>query len=332
MKKISSVLVKLLVVCSMVFWLSACGDNDDDDGGSADDGLSSASMDQSTAENALTLAMRAGDLSDVSWSWLDHVYYLSVGPNTEGAITMADWALKSIKEALDAGTVAREQDGTRAAIPSGTMTCDDSGSVDVELGWTGSEDPADVCDVSDLTATLSFHECTENGETVNGTVQLLVGGDLCEPQTMSVSFKQFGIIYSSGNTKVSCGEFRLAMNDIQVNTDNGELTHVTAAMNGDIAVDAVSAEYFQYAEDITVDGNDNEINISGSLTGACLDGWVTITTLSPILYNDNETCPTGGSLRLSGTSDITATFNNDGSLVIGEEEYASCENLPETCQ
>lgn len=332
MKKISSVLVKLLVVCSMVFWLSACGNNDDDDGGSADDGLSSASMDQTTAENALALAMQAGDLSDMSWSWLDHVYYLSVGPNTEGAISMADWALKSIKKAFDAGTIAREQGENRAAVPSGTMACDDSGTVDVELSWAGPEDPTDVCDISDLTATLSYNNCVENGEAVNGTVKLLLGDNLCAPLTMSVSFEQFAIIYNSGDTRVACEEFRLAMNDIQVNADNGVLTHVTAAMNGDIAVDAVSAEYFEYTEDITVDGDDNEINISGALTGACIDGWVTITTLSPVLYNDNDACPTGGSLRLSGTSDITATFNSDGGLTIGDVNYTSCEDLPQECR
>lgn len=332
MKKISFVLVRLLVVCSMVFWLSACGDNDDDDGGSADDGLSSASMDHTTAEKALALAIQAGDLSETSWSWLDHVYYLSVGQNTEAAISMTDWVLKSIKEAFDAGTVTREQDETRAAIPSGTLTCDDSGSVDMELSWTGPDAPDNICDVSDLTATLSFHDCGENEETVNGTVTLLVGENLCAPLTMSVSFQQFAIVYSSGGTKVACEEFRLAMNDIQVDADSGELTHVTAAMNGDIAVDAVSAEYFQYAEDITVDGDDNEINISGSVTGACLNGWVTFTTLSPVLYNGSDTCPIGGSLRLSGTSDITATFNSDGSLTIGEVDYASCDDLPQECR
>lgn len=319
-------------VCSMAFWLSACANNDDDNdgGGSYDNTLTSATMDQTTAENTMALVLAAGDLSSSAWSWLDYAFYPSAGTTKSARATssLADWAVKRVETAL----LSANLNGLREGDYTDTVECI-SGSYVVCTSWTGSENPSDICDLGDLTLTLTFDQCVKDNETVNGTIKVLIGGDtICSPLTSSVSFTSFSVTDDSGNTLTACEDFQIGVKNIEVTEDNLSTFHVTTTMNGDIEENGIRAEFFQYSEDITVGDSDEEIVFSGSLTDGCIDGWVTVTTIEPVIFNLGETCPIAGQLKLYGASDITVAFENDASLVIGEEEYASCGNLPEVCQ
>ena len=82
-------------------------------------------------------------------------------------------------------------------------------------------------------------------------------------------------------------------------------------------------------------------SISGTWDGPpepgspCLDGWVTSATLTPVNYYDFNDCPHAGVVEVSGADDESylVRFNSDGSMEIGDEEYASCDEitLPEEC-
>ena len=124
--------------------------------------------------------------------------------------------------------------------------------------------------------------------------------------------------------------FDLAMTALQYSS--GDLTRVQVTLNGDIALNSYSMEFAKFSEDISYSGSAQTISVSGSLTGGCLDGWVTFTTLSPVQTNGYSECPVGGGMQISGDSDMMVTFNSDGSVNIGDQTYTSCNDLPDTCQ
>jgi hypothetical protein len=130
--------------------------------------------------------------------------------------------------------------------------------------------------------------------------------------------------------QVEADHFDLAMTALQYSS--GDLTHVQVTLNGDIALDSYSMEFAKFSEDISYSGSAQTISVSGSLTGGCLDGWVTFTTLSSVQAYGYSECPVGGSMQISGDSDMVVTFNSDGSVKIGDQTYTSCNDLPDTCQ
>jgi len=94
----------------------------------------------------------------------------------------------------------------------------------------------------------------------------------------------------------------------------------------------ISAEYYHYTTDIkTINDFDFTVELSGSLTGGCLNGWVTFETEVPIAVSDTDDCPSAGQLTLSGEWEITVIFNPDGSMDIGDVHYDSCDDVVGSC-
>ena len=82
-------------------------------------------------------------------------------------------------------------------------------------------------------------------------------------------------------------------------------------------------------------GNQNQtsMQIKGSFKeSSCLNQWITVKTLSPIVMMTNNTCPTAGQLSMTmSQSTTTITYNSDQSIDIGgngtSQHYDNCDDL-----
>jgi hypothetical protein len=110
----------------------------------------------------------------------------------------------------------------------------------------------------------------------------------------------------------------------------------SATFNGDVSgstggvSDAMNFSNFNITNTETSEGD--SATVSGAISGSCFTGWVTFATIEPVFTPYYADCPTAGQVTLSGDGEVTVTFNSDYSVTVGDTEYASCENLPQTCQ
>ena len=327
MKKLSfKWIVLLMALSAAAFLVWSCGGSSGG-GGTPSQQLTPANIDASSAAIVTGKAMSTGDISDFASRWTDVIYSETAAQQAQPSKSLAAWVLDKVREGFVSGTIINENDLSRGAVENPPEACGDSGTVSFTGTWTGADD-AEPCDISNATVTIRFANCVESGESANGTIVVHFSGNLCAPTAMSISFNGFSMVNSGMD--VTADDFDLSMTALQWSGD--DITHMKVTLDGDIAVDSYSMQFASYAVDITTSGSDQTITISGSLTGACLDGWVTFTTLEPVQASDSSECPFGGSVRISGSTDITVVFNSDGSLEVGDQHYASCEDLPDSCQ
>ena len=335
MKKLRTTgLVLFMALASAVFLTWSCGGGSSGGGGEppAPQPLSPASMDQTTAETVMAMGMTVGDISDISDSFLDRINgdARAAGADPQGAPSLAAWVLKNLQEGFLAGKVINVQDVSRAGSVDESDSCDESGSLRISGTWSGPDEPTDVCDVSNATVTLGFSNCQEYGDTVNGTVTISINGDLCAPTGISLRFRGFSLTDSYNSLEVEADSFDMAMTQLQYS--GGEMTHSYATLNGDIALNSLDMKFSQFSEELTIGESTQTVSVNGSVSGACFDGWVTFTTLSPVQSDEYSECPLSGSVKISGDTDMVVSFYSDGSMTIGDQTYASCSDLPDVCR
>jgi hypothetical protein len=131
------------------------------------------------------------------------------------------------------------------------------------------------------------------------------------------------------------GDINASMNSFSIDFSmSGDTT--SATFNGDVSgstggvSDAMNFSNFNITDTETSEGNST--TISGAISGGCFNGWVTFATIASVFTPYDGYCPTSGQLTVSGDGKVTVTFNSDDSVTVGETEYPSCENLPQTCQ
>lgn len=320
-----------VVLASAMFFAWSCGGGGGGDGGTPpSQPLTPASMDQETAEVATAMGMSTGDISDISGSYLDQVDVRAAGPDSQGALPLAAWSMEKLREGFLAGNVINEKNPSRAGSVGESGSCNDGGTYKLSGTWTGPDDPADACEVNNATVTFALSNCREYGESVNGTVTIRVNGNLCAPTGISLSFRGFSMTDNSYGLAVQANSFDVTMAALQFSGD--DLTHGLITLNGDIAVNSLNMKFSQFKEEVTVNGSEQTVTLSGSVTGDCLDGWVTFTTLSPVKAGEYSQCPYDGRVKLSGDKDMVVSFNSDGSTTIGDQTYPSCRDVPDICQ
>jgi hypothetical protein len=324
-------IVLAVSMVSIMFFTWSCGGGGGGGGDTpAPQQKTPATMDQNTAKMATAMGMSLGDINDISGSYLDQIGTRAVGPDSQQALSLFAWVMNNLHEAYLAGNVINENIPSRAGSGGDSGNCAESGSFNMSGTWSGPNDPGDACEVSNATVTFAFSNCREYGDLANGTVTIHVDGNLCTPTAISMNFRGFSATSNSYGIAVNANNFDLAMTAMQFSGD--VLTHAKMTLNGDIAVNSFNMQFSQFIEDVTSDGSSQTVSVSGSVTGDCLDGWVTFTTLSPIQGDASGECPIGGSVQLSGDLDMVVSFNSDGSLSIDNQTYPSCQDLPDTCQ
>jgi hypothetical protein len=302
------------MLIAMICILS-CGGSDGDDG-SGETTLTPAAVDDTTAAEAVSMAFAAEPLMSLD----DDFEILSASSDTRPSIKIADWAFRRVKEEIfstgfykAAGSVSESENCT-------------TGNITMNITWDGPETVTDCSQASNVNATLQFNQCSESGTYIDGKIDLHIPGNLCNPSAMSMDFVNVTIQGDDVNARMNSFSIDFSMSgDTTSATFNGDVSGNTGGVS-----DAMNFSNFNITNTETSEGD--SATVSGAIGGSCFTGWVTFTTIVPVITPNYADCPTAGQVTLSGDGEVTVTFNSDYSVTVGETEYASCENLPQTCQ
>jgi hypothetical protein len=316
------------IVCLLSIAFIGCGGGGSSDGGGGGT-LLPANLDQSTAEIATALAMSTSTLTDFSDMWINEISR-SAAIDSHQSVNLSVWALRTLREAFAAGTVVNQSNLLRAGSESFSDSCD-SGTISMNAIWTGSDNPVDDCQISDLHSTLTMSNCVQFGEQVDGVITISISGTLCDPTSVSIGFNN--LTYADmGGMQISSDHLDMTMAVLSGTFDNP--SQLRATIDGDMSMGAVDVEFSSYTEELSISGSMAEVRVNGSLSGSCLDGWVTVTTITPIRSYGGEICPIQGQVQISGAgADFLVTMNSDGSMDIGDAHYDTCEDpaVPDSC-
>jgi hypothetical protein len=296
------------------------------DGGGSD--LTPASIDSEALAQSTAMALGAGELVDLNQTFSP----LSVPGEPADRLDVAARVLREVmprllrqSEAYQSAGSGREADG-----------CANGGSVAMDATWDGPDNAQDCSQLVNLNANLIFNACAEGDLYAHGRVRLRFTGNACEPAAMKMEFANLTIEDNAAG--MSAEIQNLEMNFTNITWANGEIRRMTVTLNGDVSGimnrAAYKAQYKNYrmALILSNSGDTMQVTVSGSLTGACLDGWVTLTTIEPIVIPVYEECPISGVLRISGNDSGTVTFEDPGVTVNFKNQithYAVCADLPD---
>ena len=322
-----------ILLCSIALLLNNCGGGDGNgvgDGDGGDKGPSLATINQQTSQQVVGITILGQEIAVVGTEISDY-----------------DTSTQSTRETQSLNIASRVLNITKNKVPlfngviriagneSGQLMCSDSGSASYTLSWEGPNEPQYCGDVNNLIFNLTFYNCQEGTSNMNGSVSITYSGDLCSPpSTFILHYSNLSLSDQSEELYFNSSYFQLAYTEV---TRVGmSITHMRVTADGDISAnyqgDDYSVNYNNFF--LIFDTNDNinyGITLGGSLTGGCLDGWITLETIEPILLNLYQDCPIGGKIRIIGNGDMIVQFYNDGSVDIGSIHYSSCEELDKAC-
>jgi hypothetical protein len=298
-----------LLIAGMLL-LSACGGGGGG-GSDTDGGMRPAVIDKAGAERVVAILAASSELVELQ-------EVVAAAPDmasrriSPGLVSHIMATLKT--RALDRGP-AQQRDGAL----EGKYTCG-SGFMTVDSQWDGPQTVSSCDQVSNLRSTLVFDGCIEGEWYANGSVTLREEGLLCTPSAIYLQFEQVDLENSAQATTLGMADLRMHYADlIWSGTD---LTGMTVTVNGDISLthtdmDAQSNSYSlqlrNYRQALQqLDADTLSLNVSGAVSGYCLDGWITLQTIEPLVYHHDAECPTAGIIRISGEGEATITFTEAG--------------------
>ena len=309
-------LIRIFLILFLSLFLLNCGGGGDGGGVGGGNTLTPAAVDDTTGAEVVSMAFAAVPLMDLD----EEFDTFSASSDTRPSQKIADWALRRVKEEIFSAAPYQA-----AGSASESEDCS-SGNMTMNITWDGPETTTDCSQVSNVNATIQFNQCSESGTYINGTIYLHISGNLCNPSAMSMDFV---------NATIQSGDVNASMNSFSIDFSIGGDT-TSATFNGDVSgstggvSDAMNFSNFNITNTETDEGD--SATISGAISGSCFNGWVTFATIEPVFTPYYGYCPTSGQVTVSGDGEVTVTFNSDYSVRVGNTKYASCENLPQTCQ
>ncbi len=216
--------------------------------------------------------------------------------------------------------------------------CPYGGSYAITFAFDG-EDPQTECDLLNLTGTMVMYDCWMDADSMmDGRIDFQFTGDACYPTAMAMALTDFTMgVYDS----------RLLSPYLDIEAyglvwSGGTLYSGTTVLNGQaIGQDGgaeIAVAFYDYTESAsTFLGDDGfyylSLDISGGLTGPCVDGWAYVESdpYLPIILSDYGSCPVDGHLVIYGDYAMDVIYYGDGSVLVGETLYGSCEDLNPSC-
>jgi hypothetical protein len=264
------------------------------------------------------------------------VGYLPLGASTDPSETsLKAGLLGSIVEQIADRISVGQYQATGAG--SSNEACTYGGSISASLQWDG-PNTSNFCEFVNLRGSITMNNCEMDSDIImSGRINFQFGGPFCQPTTMQFTMTNY--TYREPGTLIQSRNLSIQASGLQWTSQlpYGSLSASTSVMNGQ-AVGTMEGESFaaafsNYTEFFEQLGYAHfTMDISGNISGPCLDGWAAISTNTPILIDDNQECPLEGHISISGNNAaMDVVFYNDGSVDVGGQVYASCEDLDLTC-
>ena len=312
-------------VAVFAFVVLSCGGGGG--GGGAPTTLTPATITPESLAQSAAMALITGDLTDLNQT-------LSPLSSSGDQHLKADLAARMIDIVMD--EIFRQPPILKpAGSVSESDTCSHGGTISISASWAGPDDPVDCYEVTNLNATMTFSSCTEGGLFADGTVRLRFTGNACEPTAIAMEFANLTLEDSVEGMTLTMNDFRMNIADMAWSLE--EVTRMTATFNGDVNAilgdEAFDMQFSNYRYGVQPSGSGDAyvVTVDGSLTGSCLDGWVTVSTLEALVVPLSNGCPVSGKLGISGTGQGTVTFTSPGVQVDwgGQiTDYPTCDDLP----
>jgi hypothetical protein len=314
-----------LLVAGMLA-VAACGGGGGEGGGAG--GLRPAAIDNDSAERAVAIVSSYGGLVELK----DNIAVGSSRAGRGGSPGLVSHLLTVFKtHALSSGPPER------GGVVEGRHSCE-SGSITIDSQWVGPQMVSSCDQVSNFKSTLSLDGCTEGEWYANGIVILRQEGDLCTPTAVYLQFDQVDFDNRTQETTLSMADLRLHYSDLD--WSGAQLTGMSVTVNGDASTthtdlqaesNSFSLQLRNYRLALEqVDEGTVSMNVSGAVSGYCLDGWISLQTIEPLVYPKGSQCPLSGILRVSGEGEAMVTFAG-GAIEIKVNTAApytiSCEQL-----
>lgn len=323
--------IKSKFLAATVIFLMAVMSCSDGDSGSGN-AKTQATVTATSSGHLVSMATAAVQLTDLK-------DYLVVGPgntspDASGAVAVR--ILSLVRQALiDTASGFKTSGATNITIP-----CNQGGNYTMAATWQGPDNPTSCAQIQDLNATLVLSDCHNNDVYGNGTVSFEASGVFCAPTAIAMQFDNVSLDDPCCDLVFEAEDLELTYSNIQ---DLGQnMAQMTVSLDGSVimergnGVDVLDMEFSQYSMQLTQTSTTTaSLVINGGLRGPCLDGWITVETLSDVLVDRQRACPVGGSLRLVGNGQATIVFYENGSVSITiddvETRYDSCLDLPRSC-
>lgn len=163
-------------------------------------------------------------------------------------------------------------------------------------------------------ATLSFDQCLENNNLIDGEMKFNK-----DDTTYDATFSNFAVTTNGDTISLVTATAHIVENDYDLFIASG-----TATVKG-TQIDV---------QNFTLQKTGQQATANGSIKSSCVGGWIDITTEKPLEYDANGVL-IGGQLFITGdNSNITVIIKNDGSIMVllnGElyKEYENVDQLPQ---
>jgi hypothetical protein len=278
------------------------------------------------AKKGRTLAGSASETTPCSYGGSVTLNGSWTGPdNPVDCSEMQDVRLEFIFAGCHETTATETLDGTMVmSIPGDSCA---PSSFSVTLTNLRYQDPAAATDVT-FNLSMNFTNIQYDQYDRIATTSVTLSGSIAgtsDGTALNVTYENFSL---------ACSGIQYDINDYIV----GIVAIINGRFYGTLEGDQLDEQFddltFTSAQTIQDSTAGMLVTISGRYRGACLDGWVTFATLTPIFIPDGSSCPTSGQVRISGNGQATITCNSDGSVDIDVDgsvlQYATCEDLP-TC-
>lgn len=296
-------------------------------------GGTAMTVDQDSVVKTAGLATFAHSVGSVMGS----VGYLPLGENANPDSLPAESAfVRQIIQEIAASLQVGGYQSAGSARESGE--CAYGGRVNSNLQWDGPDDPTDYCQIVNLSGTIDMSDCAMDTDLrMSGRIQAQFSGPFCEPTAMQFTMTNY--TYSEPGLELQSRSLTIQAHGL---TWSGQLPYgsiysSTSVMNGQavgtIDGDSFAAAFSNYTE-VSQQTNyyQYSLRVSGSITGPCLDGWAIVSTGTPILVDDNQDCPLDGQITITGDgASMDVIFYSDGSVMVDETLYDSCEDLDVSC-
>ncbi len=221
--------------------------------------------------------------------------------------------------------------GSLPALPP--TSCTDGGTESISMTWSGPDNPLDCTQMSNLSMTLTMVNCSELGETMNGTMTVTLPGSSCtlltgDPATMTMVMD---MTIDDGVSVLDFNNLSMGVSGL-VYDQIGEITDMTVLLHGTITEDQESVSFDDFYLALTFDSVNEQylISMDGHIECPCVQGWLQITTVEDIVFPLGMTCPVGGLYTITGSNgDATISISPDTSidiLIDGDviQNYPSC--------
>jgi len=207
-----------------------------------------------------------------------------------------------------------------------TYTCEKGGTIEYNIAQEGD---------TNLTITGTMNNCEDIDGKYNGNFYLYL--EVNEQSDIEYQFDLKNFSFSNNSDWIK-GDLSIKS---EINFTDNEPTSFEAVLNGDLKFYYEGeSEHIQY-DNLTYyfyldDNNDEYLKVNGSIAADCLDGWVSLETIEPLLIDEesDDICPIAYSGKLKiikGKNESIVVFNEDGSIDIDGKTF-SCQDVVNKCE